>query len=236
MRNSFKVNALLVAAVLFIGSTSPAFCWTSIYDNSVNDLETRFDPGIFEVGDQIVLEPSTPRNLIYFDFEYWGIGNTVGSFLGTVEARVRFYENDGALYNGYATPGTKFFDSGWFSGLQTTDSYPYRQTIVFTEGIDFAIGGLNIPAEEITWSVQFRGMDGADKLGVDLYSQPVVGQNYDDYWQNYGSEGSPNWVLLTNSLPISFGARMYVPEPSTSVLALLAGLGIFGVNRLRRKN
>lgn len=234
MRNSFKLNALLVTVALFIGSALPSFCWTSIYDNSVNDLETRFETGLLQVGDQIVLAPGTPRGLIYFDFEYWGIGNTVGDFLGDVEARVRFYVNDGALYNGYATPGlVPFYDSSWFDVTQTTDSYPYRQTLVFTEGSDFAIGGLTIPAEEITWSVQFRGMEGGDRVGVDLYSPPVVGSAYADYWQNDGT----GWVLLTNSVPMNFGARMYVPEPSVSVLALFAGLSVLaGANRLRRKN
>lgn len=237
MRNLFRVNALWVTFALFVASSLPSLGWTAIYDNSVNDLQTRFDPGTLEVGDQIVLAPATPRSLIYFDFEYWGIGNTATTFAGNVQARVRFYVNDGPLFNGYATPGTQFYDSDWFGGFGATDQAPFRATLVFTEGTDFPAGGLAIPADEITWSVQFQGMvPGTDTVGVDLYSPPVsgLGQNYPDYWQK---DGSGNWTLMQNTVPMSFGARLYVPEPSASVLALFAGLAILaGTNLLRRKD
>src|SRR5574340_1842514 len=88
---------------------------TTIFDNSVNDLGTRFNPGTLEVGDEILLA-STERYLTNFSFEYWGTSSGA-SFAGPVEARVRFYQNDGAPFNGYATPGSLFYDSGWFSGF-----------------------------------------------------------------------------------------------------------------------
>jgi hypothetical protein len=206
-----------------------------IYSNSLNDLVIRFDPKTREVGDQIVLA-GTERYLTYFDFEYWGANSAnLYSFAGDVQARLRFYLNDGTPFNGYATPSTVLYDSGWFGGFGPTDYYPYRATIYFTAGSDFGAEGLFIPADEITWSVQFQGMGLTDTVGVDLYSPPVVGQDYPDYWENNGG-----WTLLTNTVPMDFGARMYAvetPEPSTFVLSLAGGLGILTlVRRLRRAN
>ena len=36
----------------------------------------------------------------------------------------------------------------------------------------------------MTWSVQFSGLGVTDQAGVDLFSPPVVGGEYPDYWQN----------------------------------------------------
>jgi len=45
-------------------------------------------------------------------FEYWGINRTQEEFEGEVQARVRFYANDGPPFSGYPTPGTVLYDSG----------------------------------------------------------------------------------------------------------------------------
>ena len=73
-----------------------------------------------------------------------------------------------------------------------------------------------------------------DSVGVDLYSPPVVGADYPDYWQNDGT----GWTLMTNSPPMDFAARMEatVPEPSTMALSVCGGLGLLILaRRLRRK-
>ena len=233
MGNSFKLNALLVTGALSIGLTLPLRA-NVIFDNSVNDLSTRFNPGTAEVGDEIVLG-GTERYLTDFSFEFWGTA-TGSSFAGDVEARVRFYQNDGTPFNGYATPGaTPFFDSGWF----TIGGPTPRSTENFTAGSDFPAGGLLIPlpstVSNMTWSVQFQGMGAGDAAGVDIYSPPVVGQDYPDYWQNDGT----GWVLLTNTVPMDFAAKMeasQVPEPSVAALSLVSGLGLLAfAYRLRRK-
>ena len=58
----------------------------------------------------------------------------------------------------------------------------------------------------MTWSVQFRGMNTGDTVGVDLYTPPVWGQDYPDYWLNAGG----SWQLMTNNsgVHIDFGAVM----------------------------
>jgi hypothetical protein len=228
---SAKLNVSLIVGLLCLGCVWPLGA-TTIFDNSVNDLVTRFDPRTNEVGDEILLA-GTDRYLSAFSFEFWGT-NTASptSFAGDVEARVRFYENNGTLFHGYATPGTMFFDSGWFSVPSPTE----RSTFVFTEGSDFPAGGQFIPDSitNMTWSVQFEGLDATDSAGVDIYSPPVAGGDYPDYWEYDGG----GWRLLTNTVPMNFAARMdahaAIPEPSSLALSLVVGLGLLTmVRRLR---
>jgi hypothetical protein len=238
MGNSFKLNALLLTVALSIGFTMPLRAAT-IFDNSTHDLLTRFNPGTNEVGDEIVLG-STERYLTGFSFEFWGTNTaSASSFAGQIQARVRMYQNDGQPFNGYAAPGSTFFDSGWFS-LNTLTGPTPRSTLLFSEGTDFPAGGLFMPlpitVSNLTWSVQFEGMGATDSVGVDLYSPPTVGQDYPDYWQV--ENGS--WVLLTNTVAMDFAAQMFanqqIPEPSVVALSVLSGLGVLVFAcRLRRK-
>ena len=237
MMKSFNLKALAIAGALSISSAMPVCAATPIFDNTVNDLSIRFNTGFYEVGEQIILAPGNDRMLQTFSFEFWGT-NTANptSFAGgaAVEARVRFYENNGPLYHGYASPGTKFYDSLWFSVPAPT----VRDTFTFSAGLDFPVDGLFIPADTLTWTIQFRGMESTDSLGVDLYSPPVVGTEYTDYWQNDGTGG---WLLLTNgvSMSVDFAAYMdanpAIPEPSIGAISILGGLGMLGwAYRLRR--
>lgn len=235
MTKTFNLKALALAGVLSISSAIPVCAATTIFDNTVNDLGIRFNTGFYEVGDQIILLPGNDRLLQTFSFEFWGT-NTANptSFDGNVQARVRFYMNDGPLYHGYATPKTKFYDSLWFSVPAPTS----RDTFTFSAGSDFPVDGLFIPADTMTWTVQFRNMEPTDSVGVDLYSPPVVGLEYTDYWQNDGTGG---WLLLTNgvSMSVDFAARLdadpVIPEPSVGAISILGGLGMLGwAYRLRR--
>lgn len=242
MKKSFKMNGLLVLGALWLGCTLP-LCATTIFDNTVHDLTNRFNPGTLQVGDEILLA-STERYLTNFSFEFWGT-NTASpgnlSFAGAVQARVQFYRNDGSPYNGYPTPGSMFYDSGFFSLAGVGAGLPAaRRTLIFTAGVglDFPNGGLFIPTSDITWSITFTNLGATDSLGVDLYSPPVVGSDFSDYWQNNVVGG---WTLLTNTVPMNFAARFQasatIPEPSALALLLAGGLGILTqVRRQRRTN
>jgi hypothetical protein len=233
MKKPIGRTVYLAIGALWFALTVPLSA-TTIFDNSVHDLTTRFNPGTLEVGDEVLLG-STERYLTNFSFEYWGL-NTLhsNSFSGAVEARVKFYLNDGTVFNGYAAPGTVLYDSGWFSVSGPTA----RSTFVFTAGSDgIASSGLYLPSSDITWSVQFSGMGTGDRVGVDIYSPPVVGQDYPDYWEN--NVGLTDWTMMTNSVPMDFAAKMdaMVPEPSSLALSLLGGMGIlFVMRRLRRQD
>ena len=241
MKTFIKASFLLTIVVLCTGSAVPLWASTpvTIFDNTTHDLSTRFNPGTLQVGDQIIMDTATPwaRYITDFSFEYYGVGfnvNNPSQFSGNVQADVQFYLNNGSTFNGYAMPGTSFWNSGWFStGLAPTS----RSTLDFSvTGGDFPSGGLFLPASEFTWTVQFRGMTAGDVVGLDIYSPPSVGQDYKDYWQNNGG-----WQLMTNGAVSSmdFAARIQaqaVPEPSTITFSILGGLTILTLaRRLRRK-
>jgi hypothetical protein len=138
-----------------------------------------------------------------------------------VQGRVQFYLNDGSADSGYAAPGTKFYDSGWFDNFGPTPG----NTLRFFAGGDLPATGLLIPASDITWTVQFQGMGSGDSVGLALFSPPQAGSSYPDYWQYDGS----SWALETNSVPMNFASLFEasltpVPEPTTPAFLLLGGL------------
>ena len=131
MKTLYKTIFLLAVGALWMGIGAPLRA-AIIFNNSTNDLVTRFDPSTSEVGDEIILG-GPERYLTSFSFEFWGTNSTGSpSFAGSVQARVRFYQNNGLLFNGYPTPGTNFYDSSWFSVAETP-----RSTENFFVGSDF---------------------------------------------------------------------------------------------------
>jgi len=226
--NCAKTTGCLTAALIaLLAMNAPA---ATIFDNSSNDLLTRLDAANREIGDQIVLAGSE-RYLTRFAFEYYGL-NTASpvAFAGAnVEARVRFYENNGPGLPGEEAPGTSFYDSGWFSVGTPTE----RSTFVFSAGSDFPSTGLFIPVNEMTWSVQFQGLGLTDQLGVDIYGPATIGLTSPDYWANNGG----TWSLLANGSPMNFAAILEaVPEPSSVTLLVLGGLGLFAARSRVRKS
>jgi hypothetical protein len=213
------MKALLLSILVLVATFSKTSPAAVIFDNSAHDLHARFEPGLLEVGDEILLA-GAERNLTNFAFEFWGENSANPSaFAGEVSARVKFYLNDGPLFNGYATPQTVFYDSDWFPVPGPTP----RSTFVFVAGSDFPNEGLLLPSTRMTWTVQFQGMGATDTVGVDLFSPPVVGLDFRDYWELH--EG---WLLRTNIVSMDFAARMEasatpVVMPSLLQIALNAG-------------
>ena len=230
-------NICLLIVLCILAFTNLYAAPALIYNNSTNDLGTRFNPGNLEVGDEIGLA-GNERFLQEFRFEYWGT-NTANplAFSGTIQAQVKIYLNDGLPFNGYLTPFTVLYDSGLFSVPTPTD----RSTFIFAAGSDFPAGGLFLgpgPGGELltnlTFSIRFTGMDPTDTVGLDLYSPPTVGGNFSDYWEFNGG----SWSLQTNLVPVNFAATFSAtPEPSVFALAAFGALGLFGARywRARKK-
>jgi uncharacterized protein (TIGR02597 family) len=184
-----------------------------VYDNSMEDLFIRFPAGNSEIGDEVMLADTVDR-VCKFSFEYWGDGPGPGThdpFEGSVFVTLRFYKNDGPPINGLEfdarAPGTLLFKSKPFP-ISATE----RSVLVYTDAGDFqnpdwADVLLTQPlTNSLTWSVQFSGMGPGDSAGLDLYSPPVIGSSYPDYWKFDGAQ----WALLTYyaAPPINFGSRL----------------------------
>jgi len=166
------------------------------------------------VGNEIILAGSA-RYASEFSFEFWGSSKGVYEFEGDVQARVRFYQNDGSFStSGYASPGTVIYDSGLFPIPATPAG---RATLIFDDFQIDAVVPLMIPLpNSFTWTVQFSGLSSNDSAGVDLYTPPVIGNTYGDYWENDTSR----WALKTNTVPMEFAARLSTISSGTTVAVL----------------
>lgn len=157
---------------------------------------------------------------------------------------VRIYANDGAVFNGYATPGTMLFDSGNFA-LANPWSLPSATnsaTVVFqlSDLLSGAIPlnqNLSLPTN-FTFSVTVSGLSGSDAVGLPIFGEPAqVGWNAGDYWYDV----SGNWQLLTNSAgPVAFGSQFQgqttpTPEPSVLCLGALGAATLMVIARRRQR-
>jgi hypothetical protein len=178
-----------------------------------------------EIGDQIWLANyQTYPYLTNFSIEYY---STNSSFYTNVSADVRFYLNNGPLTNGYASPGTVFYDSGPFTVQPPQHYFPGTNSAV----LNFAPPNLangTVPLDpsmamptNFTVSVTFSGLSGADYVGFDYialndFDPPMVGTNYGDYWLN--NNGS--WSLHDfPGLPVAFAMQFNASSlPGQAVL------------------
>lgn len=216
-----------------------------LYSNYGNGLPYIFSfPNNQQIGEQIWLGTgATPEYLTNFSFEYY---SPDPSWSGTVTADVKFYQNDGTPpFNGYATPGTLFYDSG---------AIPFPNPLDFTGGTTngmIAIFGLsdlqsppggyvldpNMPLPStFTFTITFSGLTGTESVALPYFNPPTVGANAGDYW----FDASGTWQLLTNPVTVGFGADFNgspqpTPEPSVICLSALGGAALMAMIRRRQR-
>jgi hypothetical protein len=203
-------------------------------------------PNSLEVGDQIWLANYLANPyLTSFSFEYYSPNAT---FSGTVTADVRFYLNDGAPFNSYATPGTLFYDTGPFD-IPTPESATSENSAVlsfstadlYSDALMNMNPNLQMP-DNFTFSVTFQGLSGPDQVGLPSFEPPTVGYNKQDYWENDGG----TWKLETNTVdnvlqPVAYGIQLYgtnqppTPEPTTLCLTAAGAALLAGFARRRRQ-
>ena len=223
---------LVAVATLFLAIPFNSGAAEIVYDNSTTDLNFNLDPSTAEVGDEIFLD-GTSRWLSEFTFEYWGEADNAEAFDGNVQARIRFYLNDGPALPevaGAFLPGTVIYDTGSFAIDPTT-----RATLTFTDFVTGTVVPLSGPLpDRFTWSISFDGFGLNDSAGVTIYSPPTVGNSFADYWVNEGT----GWTLQTNVVAMDFASRFtaeLIPEPSAILLGLCGGLLVFAVRSHRRR-
>ena len=219
-------KTLAAFAAISLSAVAVQAASSIVYSNATTYSGSILNPGLNEVGDEIVLGsgPSSPRYAESFRFEYYG-----NSFSGNETFRLRFYENNGTFIgNNTYLPNTVFYDSGVQTLAAPTDPSG-RNTYQF----DLTYTAIGLP-DRFTWSVQYSGIESGETAGVSLYNPPTVGFSENDYWFKNGG----TWELRgTNGVAFNFGSALVatsVPEPSTYMLAILGGIcGLALINRRR---
>ncbi|MGH7971286.1 MAG: immunoglobulin domain-containing protein, partial [Limisphaerales bacterium] len=183
-----------------------------VYDNWTNDMSSAFVSGNVEVGNQVTLA-GTERFASRFGLGYWASNTVQSGFEGNVQARVRFYSNDGPVAGGVASPGTVLYDSGGINLTPTNNG-----SVVL---VDFQSGGTVVPLTDalpdtFTWTVEFSGLTGNDTAGLNLFGPPVLGQVRGDYWTN----STQGWMLATNDVASSFAAQLTAVNSGATVTVL----------------
>lgn len=192
-RHAWRVKvacACLFSLSLFTLSSSEI-----VYNNLRNDLK-KFYFSEDEIGDEVILEsadgPIESVDIESITFEL--IGRRLS---GDETVQFRIYQNDGdTVIAGGRSPGTLRFESEPF-GLPETSG----DTLEFS--VEVPVGITQIPPH-FTWTLTFSGVDPLEQLGVSLYSPPIKGNNYDDFWVHV--DGSAWSLQRIRSLPSDFGA------------------------------
>ncbi len=245
--NYFRTVATIVVAMVSAGYAQTG----TVYDNTSIDTGGR----LMFTNNQVIGEEIFPDHLATyptlssFSFEFYS--PSLG-WAGSVQSEVKFYKNDGVLSNGYASPGTLFYDTGLFDLLNPRAFYGDTNNVMILtfnwpdlyqpynplDGsgavvpLDATVG---LPSN-FTMVFTFSGLtNGVNDLGLPIFQPPAVGTNYGDYWIQNGS----SWELVTNNLGlVAFGLQLIdvVPEPSVSTLEAL-GFGFVVIAGLikRRK-
>jgi hypothetical protein len=188
-----------------------------------------------EVGNEITI-PNGVYTLTNFAIEYYSPNLTLSPSVGI---DVRFYLNDGPTVNGFSTPGSMFYDSGWFYNTALGGLPANGFQVVTYNSSDFYGGSvMNLPngyqlPGDFTFAITFTNLDANNQVQLPLAdSQP--GTSYGDYWLNNGG----SWLLMTNAtsaanLVVDLAGT--VPEPGTVGLVAIGGVLLAGVKAWRRK-
>lgn len=236
MKNSLKTLAVLLLVVTALFARGQV----SVYDGITTPSGFQLPmANSVVIGQQVFMDPTLLAANPYlrsFSFVYY---STNVGWSALVSADIKFYLNNGSLFNGYASPSQLIYDTGLFTlanpqlafstnAVQLTFAWP---DIYLNYNYDLAGGGAVTPMDinvalppTFTVVYTFSGLGSGDTLSLPVYNSPSVGANYNDYWVNNGS-----WALVTNtSGGVSFGAQFNntaTPAPEPSVL----GLGALGM-------
>jgi len=210
-----RITALLLGlSLLWFAASQAGATPAVVYDNTSGTLvDSQFNPGGFEFGDQITLGGSN-RVVTQFQFAYQLQGGD-----GNETATVRFYANDGPS----GAPGTQLFQSNPIS-------------ISNTGGVFVAGNVMNLDVSvpnSFTWSVLFGNVTG-DTVTTGIFNPPTVGSSDPSfYWirQNGQWSKAPLGTGPANLYARITADNVVVPEPSTG---LLLAVGLLALARRRR--
>src|SRR5580704_16631954 len=147
-----KLPSLLVIATLSFAASASA--QSLLYDNleGSSDAGLNFSTGPAEIGNEITLAGSSTAT--EFDLQYYF--SAPSGVTGNETAEVRFYQNNGPLVSGAASPSTVIYDSGVFNldvlpanGVTTRAILAFDLTPTGGNATD-----LSTPVTDFTWTIQ----------------------------------------------------------------------------------
>jgi hypothetical protein len=226
-----------ILSVLAAGLLPGLHVWA---DSVIYDTSGTYNTNAFavnngeELGNEITLTPDT-WSVTGFNIEYYSTNIFQPAQVGV---DLRFYFNNGQIINGIATPGTLFYDSGWFYGLTAGpngDTISYQAADLYQNALLNLPAGFTLPGS-FTFTLTFTNLDAQNTVSLPLANSPAgqIAMSDGDYWiKNNGQ-----WSLLTNSAPANLVALITatseVPEPAAALLGALGCLLAFGtIRRIR---
>ena len=232
-----NLNKLVCAgALMALGFTASAY---TIFDNTTaynTNLLTA--PNGLEIGNEVTL--GSGWYLTNFQFEYYSSNLTLNAGLGI---DVKFYSTNGGTISpqGYLSPGTLIFDSGFFYNTGSTlipgngaHDWSYNAFDLYTGAavpLNTGLAGNKLPTD-FFFTITFANM-GTNNIQFPL-ANTSTGTNYGTYWE-YNTFSS-QWNVYTNSVPANFLVVFQgVPEPSVYGLGVIGSVLLFGVSMLKRK-
>ena len=243
MKTTLKTSVLLLAVAAAAVKASAGDVYNDLFQYSSSGYVFPLLNGQ-PVGQQVYLnnqQLAVYPYLTNFTFAY--SSTDTSAYAGNVQLDVQFFKNDGPTTNGYASPGTLFYQTGWFQvdpplylfGGSTNTAYGHIGSLGTEDDLynpanpDIALAqGVALPSS-FTVVFTVTNLVGTDNLSLPLFNPSaagVVGTNYGSYWQDNGG----NWSLVTNNAtPVSFGIQLETtPEPS------VIGMGAVGALLLAR--
>ena len=228
---TFAQKITAVGTGIFLAASVASYGTILYSDNTVDTGNSLGFTNGETLGQQLTINGFNALTLTNFSFELY---STNVAFSSAVMMDVTLLTNNGTLFNGYASPGTSFYDSGLFalqSPLTTTAGASTVETLTFS--------GLSISMPtNFTLAFSISGLGVNTNIAVELFGTATVGVNNGDYWLNNPNAGG--YALYTNSTPVEFGAQFQgtgtvVPEPSVIYLGVAGMAALMGAVRLRRK-
>ena len=213
-----KVLALVMASAGLCGLRVSGQVPEVAYSNTQN-YEGSFYQSQNEFGDQIWLT-GTPNNQVLqtLKVEYYLSHNASGN----EQAIIDVCANDGAS----GAPGTLLYNGA-------------SNPISLIKGNDntMVVDAINVGVPtSITYTVQFTGVETGEQIGLVFYGTPEIGASTDDIWEKINGVWTterfgPDTIANFGSL-----AMTVVPEPTTLVYGLLAGVAWLGGRIYRRRS
>lgn len=239
-----KRTIQLLTSILIVGGVAlvaqNAQSQVVVYDNgTASSYYGNYNFNNAAAGNEIILANSGNTYISEFQFQFDLVNSNsatplAGAPTGNEEVDLTFYQNNGPVTNGYASPGTEIYDSGFYSlGAIGLNSFTLGTNSIYNPDV-------SVP-QDFTWAVTFSNVPPSESAGLALRSLPTTGTAYGDVWENDGA----GWHLNTDNSDVEgnldLGAEAetptVVPEPSWLWLVnVAAGAGFWRMKRgIRRQ-